>query len=215
MTARKTNPLADLESERGFTLIELLITATVLTLVVGATLAILDTSSQKARNDIDRQDAISEAQSGLYRMTRELRQGTAVRGANLPNTGTDSIEMVVKNVRVLYNCAVVSPINSAYHQCVRYASSDVNVPPTTNGQVVIDRVMNGTGFPAPANIPVFTPNSATTPTGYNVTIEVPSKGERFNAANNSFQSKVTLNDGIYLRNATVPPSGSGAYQGGQ
>ena len=64
MTARKTTPL-DLESERGFTLIELLITATVLTLVVGATLAILDTSSQKARNDIERQNSINEAQAGL------------------------------------------------------------------------------------------------------------------------------------------------------
>src|SRR4051794_18226142 len=108
MTAR-TTLLTLNKSERGFTLIELMITCTVLTLVIGATLAVLDTSQQKARNDIERQDAINEAQTGLYRMTRELRQGSAVSsvvttGPNLPSTASDTMEMIVKNRRVLYNC---------------------------------------------------------------------------------------------------------------
>jgi prepilin-type N-terminal cleavage/methylation domain-containing protein len=211
-------------AETGFTLVELLVTMVVLVVVLGATLFILDATSALGRNNIARQNGIQEAESGLARMTKEVREGTLPAGAsNFPLTVGDSFDVVefVNDVqtRIYYNCDVVSPTNSGYHQCVRYASTTLATQPgpatpNTTAQVVIDRVLNGVSNAAPFNTAVFTPNSATSPTMYQITIQVPQKGDRTNA--NNFAGSVQLNDGIYMRNAPVPtPALNGPYQGGQ
>src|SRR3954451_322128 len=64
--------------ESGFTLVELLVAAGLMLVVVGAALALLDSSNTIAARDQERTHAIREAQVGVQSMTRELRQAFSI-----------------------------------------------------------------------------------------------------------------------------------------
>ena len=181
--------------ERGFTLIELLTVAALLLVVMSATLLVLERTTQVAPRDQERAHSIREAQVGLYSMTRELRQAYAVN----PPAFTASSDMDVKvvsggvNKRVLYSCD--EPLDAqGYRRCTRFEVSPptdfAQPPPSTNGRVVVDRILNN-----PATDPVFT-RSPSTSRQVGVRIRVPSRGERAQG----FNYNVILDDGFFMRN---------------
>jgi hypothetical protein len=178
--------------EGGFALAELLVVMVLSTIVLGAILGLLDAVGQQAPKDQERATAIGETQSGLYRMTRELRQAYKVLDA-----GPKSMYVVIgrstpPDIHVRYDCDVPYPGNTEYRRCVRW-SAPVGQELRTDlpGQVVIDRGLSGVQFtysPGPLN-----------PTYVKIHIEVPEKGERVGGYHQSF----ILDDGFYLRNTDV------------
>jgi prepilin-type N-terminal cleavage/methylation domain-containing protein len=178
--------------ESGFSLVELLITLSLSTVVMVAVLNLLDSTAQQAPKDQERATAIVEAQSGLHRMTRELRQAYKVLDA-----GPKSMYVVIgrstpPDIHVRYDCDIPYPGNTAYRRCVRWqAPVGQELRTDLPGQVVIDRGLSGVQFtysPGPLN-----------PTYVKVHIEVPQKGERLGGYKASF----VLDDGFYLRNTDV------------
>jgi hypothetical protein len=173
--------------------------------VLSAVLGLLDVSSRVGAKDAERILVIGEAQTGLYRMARQLREGTPPAGTSLPATPANQLDLIVKGKRVRYDCSVTSATGAPYRSCLRYSSTNLTSPPTTGGVLVVDRLMNGT-----TGRPVFTPNSATAPTGYAARIEVPSRGERKDGSSSAQGCLepvgttrtpcVVLDDGFYLRN---------------
>jgi len=164
----------------------------VFTFVLSAIFGLLDSAAQQAPKDQERAVAIREAQAGLQRMTRELRQAYKVLDA-----GPKSMYVVIgratpPDIHVRYDCDVPYPGNSAYRRCVRWWAPVGQVLRTDlPGEVVIDRGLSAVSFsysPGPLN-----------PTYVKVHIEVPQKGERAGG----FQSNLVLDDGFYLRNTDV------------
>lgn len=175
-----------LRREDGFTLIELLITASILSVVLLAILALLDVSARIAPQDQERAHAIQESQAGLYRMTRELRQAHAVVGGDadtitvrvLPRTGTAEIT-------VTWDCGTPHPTESSMRRCTRTVGSGT-------AEVVIDRVINGTR-------PVFEYDAPPTTSRYvRASVIVPARGDR--KAENGHRHEIVLADGVYMRN---------------
>ncbi len=165
------------------TLIELLVAATVGLLVAGAALTLLDTMARIAPKDQERAHAIREAQVGLDRMTRELRQAQSVNGATATLMDID-VTIGVVTRRVIYDCA--KP------RCMRREGLPGAEPPG-GGEVVIDRVLNGTrGHPVFA----YSPSGVLPPNHVEVSIAVPAAGDR----KDGHAHRVVLADGLALRN---------------
>jgi prepilin-type N-terminal cleavage/methylation domain-containing protein len=167
--------------ERGFTLLEVVITATILAFIVFAILAISDNTTKHAVQDQERAHVIREAQVGLHRMTRELRQAYTINS----NTATAMNVQVLVNgtgTQVSYDCGVVHPDDSSLRRCVRTVGAD--------SVVVIDRINPGT---------VFTYDTYSPPRYVQSRVSVPAKGERVSG----HPSSVVLDDGFYMRNLDV------------
>ncbi len=64
--------------QSGFSLVEMLLVMTLLALVLGATLGLLDTTARVSPQHQERGQVIREGQTGLERITRELRQASSV-----------------------------------------------------------------------------------------------------------------------------------------
>jgi type II secretory pathway pseudopilin PulG len=185
--------------EVGLSLMELMVAMVVLLLVMGAVLSLFETTTKIAPKDQEAAHAVRDAQVGLERRGRELRQSTAVN-ATTASTMDVNVRIGTQDWHVVYHCDVpapddpANPYDNAYRRCVRLAVTPTTaaLPAIGSGKVVIDRILNGT----PAN-PVFaySPN-ATRPTFVRARIEVPSRGERASGYNR----KVVLDDGFYLRN---------------
>ena len=169
-------------------------TCALLTVVLGAVLNFLTTTQRIAPKDVERNHALGEAQVGLHRMTRELRQGKPPVGAPLPSAPTNSIDVVVGSVRVRYACDVASSL-SGFRRCVRYASSDLTTAPGGAGATVIDRVANGSAADS-----VFYPSASGATTNYfRAKLVVPARGEL--KPRQGYSYSISLNDGFYMRNA--------------
>ena len=175
-----------MREESGWTLIEVLIVAVLLTIVLGGTLNLLDTTAKVAPAEQERAEAVREAQVGLARMTRELRQATKVLPLAPAPGATGSVVQVetpVKGVTqtVKYDCSQPSrSLPSTAKACVRTQLGSTRV------EYTIDRVLNTTVF---------------TRTGNNyfaVRIEVPASGER----KKGLRHRIVLDDGFYMRNIT-------------
>jgi Tfp pilus assembly protein PilV len=168
-------------NESGFTLIETVITAATLSLVVLAILALSDTTAKLAPQDQERAHAIRDAQVGLHRMTRELRQAYTINS----NTSTSMDVMVLVSgtaTQVSYDCAAAHPTDTNLRRCVRTAGGSTSV--------VIDRVLPGT---------VFTYDAYSPPRYVQARIEVPAKGD----LNEGHKHSIVLDDGFYMRNVGV------------
>ena len=92
-----------MREEGGWSLIELMLTCVLLIIVMGGTLSLLDTSAKIAPREQERAQAIRDAQVGLARMTRELRQATQVISATASSV---SVKVPVSGVSqtVTYTC---------------------------------------------------------------------------------------------------------------
>jgi hypothetical protein len=180
--------------EAGYALTELLLVAGLLVIVLGAVLTLGETSQRIAPKETERAMVIREAQVGLHRMTRELRQAFPTEAPDITASRVEaSVPPLVGGVgtRVVYDCNVTSPKNSAYKQCVRYVEGAGGS--LSAGEVIVDRVLNG----APGStIPVFERGTAPATDYVKATVEVAARGER----KTGYSSKVLLEDGFYMRN---------------
>ena len=173
--------------EDGFTLIELMISASILTVVLLAILALLDTSARIAPQDQERAHAIQDSQAGLDRMTRELRQAHEVvsgdadtitvrvlpRGATAPAT-------------ITWDCGAAHPTESSMRRCTRTVGAGT-------AELVIDRVVNG------STRPVFEFDAAPTAARYvRASVIVPARGDR--KEDLGHKHEIVLADGFYMRN---------------
>jgi len=171
------------DDESGFTLIEMLVAAVVGILVTGAALSLVETIAKIAPKDQERAHAIRDAQVGLYRMTRELRQAQSVNGAT-PTLMDIDLTIGVVTKRVVYDCGGT--------RCLR-SEAPVGAEPPSGGEVVVDRLLNDAG-----GDPVFTysPAGALPPDHVAVSISVPASG----GSENGHGHRVVFEDGLALRN---------------
>lgn len=176
--------------EGGFTLIEMLLVLVLGLLVMGAALTVLVHMQRQAAADIDRAHALREAERGLKRMTRELRQAYAVtaRGADEMTVG---VRVAGAPATVRYSCAVPHPREAGLYRCVRFVTQGT----VTSQSLVIDRVLNAA--PAtPAGRRVFQyPNGRPSFVRAQIAVSARGAGRR-----EGFQHRIVLDDGFYMRN---------------
>jgi prepilin-type N-terminal cleavage/methylation domain-containing protein len=190
---RKAAQACSLGSQAGFTLVELLIAVVVLIVVLLSTASVLNLTSRVAVREQARAFAIGNARVGLARMTRELRQAQQVF-----STGDASMDVEVviagQPTRVLYRCDW-QPAGTTYRQCIRAASTDLSQPPDASaGQLVLDRVLNGSSDDPSDPVFTFTPDG-TDPTYVEAKVVVPAKG-----TGSGYSHNLVLDDGFYMRN---------------
>jgi type II secretory pathway pseudopilin PulG len=174
-------------------MVELLMVMLLLGLVLGATLGILTNARGFVGGDIQASHTVEDAQTGLNRMVRELRQATAI---TIYNNGSivaggpgnqivADVTLATGAVRVIYQCDLTS---GTLKVCLRRETA-TSVAPTfvnsTAGQrVVIEHIENTTPFSSPSA------------KYYQVIVQVKSIGQmKSTAAGHS----VTLTDGFYAR----------------
>jgi prepilin-type N-terminal cleavage/methylation domain-containing protein len=178
-----------LRRDDGFTLVELLVTMAAMLVVAGAAMTILVSLQRQAAADVERAHAIREAEQGLHRMTKELREAYVVT----TRTG-DEIQATIRvgtvDTVVRYNCAEPHPTLAGVYQCVRHSTAGG----TSHKDVVVDRILNA-GASTAADDRVFQyPNGR--PSYVRVRISVPAAGQ----ARAGFNHRVVLDDGVYMRN---------------
>ncbi len=201
--------LRHVRHERGLTLVEMLVTMLVMGLVTTAILAVLDTSARIVPKDAERATAIREAQTGLTRMVRELRQAYRIVAwtprsvqmrVNVLRDDSSTGGPDYENLTVDYSCG------GAPASCVRReAPAGGGLP--SSGQVVVARVLNAaTATPAARAVFDFDQSpdrsvgvtaASVRPTYVTIRVEVPASGER---GAGGYQNKVVLEDGLYVRN---------------
>jgi prepilin-type N-terminal cleavage/methylation domain-containing protein len=174
-------------SERGYSLIELMVVAALLVVVLGAILTLAEATQRIAPKETERAHVIREAQVGLDRMTRELRHAYSAPTVPPPTVTGSSVTASVlgrggATRTVRYDCDEAHPTESAYTRCLRQVLSGGT---WSTGEVVIDRVLNGTS--------VFT---ATPPDYVRAAVEVAARGDR----KTGYTHRVILDDGFYMRN---------------
>ena len=175
--------------QAGFTLIEQLVAMVILAIVVGATLTALETMLKAAPADQEWGHQVAETQTGLYRMTRELRQGTNVTLVTAYVMSADVVEGG-KTLHVLYQCDVSS-------SCTRKSTTAPSAAPArgcnaekTDCPIVIPYLQSFT-----LGTPIFTSPSSKY---FKVAVIVRSAGK---VLSNKHTHNVTLIDGFYARNS--------------
>lgn len=171
---------------------EVLLALVIFTVVMGAILSLLETTAAQAPKDEERALALREAQAGLHRMTRELRQSYKVLDADAKSMYVLIARTEPPDKHVKYDCDIPHPTNTSYRRCVRWeALVGQELPLSQPGETVIDRGLSEVLF-------TYSPD-ALNPTYVKVHIEVPQAGERSDGYGMSFD----LQDGFYLRNTDV------------
>jgi prepilin-type N-terminal cleavage/methylation domain-containing protein len=181
--------IQNLRREDGFTLVELLVAMATMLIVAGGAMTVLVSLQRNAAADVERAHAIREAEQGLLRMTKDLREAYAVT-----NRGADEITVQARiqgtNYTIRYNCAEPHPTLANVYECIRYATAGG----TTRSTVVVERLINAAAS-TPAAERVFQyPNGR--PSYVRVRIAVPASGNR----TQGYAHRVVLDDGIYMRN---------------
>jgi prepilin-type N-terminal cleavage/methylation domain-containing protein len=184
----------------GFTLVELLVVTSLLVVVLGLLMQPIITAPQVATRDVNRAWAIRDAQTGLYRMTREVRQATVVNSAT-SNTVDFKVTTDGSTQRVIYKCDSAVD-GETYRKCIRASVScptTCSPPSTTNGALVINRVLNNTAADPADPVFSYTP-STSAPTYISVKVVVPSNAGYSGGYRTGYTYNVTLDGGAYLRN---------------
>jgi prepilin-type N-terminal cleavage/methylation domain-containing protein len=144
--------------QAGFTLIEVLIVALLLGAVMVPIMNGLVFEGNQTPVDTSYAQAIGQETAGLQQMVQEIRQAYAIESTNGdPSSGQgsyiDFLTMIYSAssgtdlpYEVRYDCGQVSPTNSSYHACLRYAcqGSAYDKPctlPSTSTNAVVDRVL--------------------------------------------------------------------------
>jgi prepilin-type N-terminal cleavage/methylation domain-containing protein len=173
-----------LRSHAGFTLIEQVISLGVFAIVMGITLTALEGMLKAAPADQEWAQTVSDTQAGIYRMTRELRQGLNV---TLVTGYVVSADVAISGAtnHVLYQCDLSS-------SCTRKATVAPTAAPArgAGGATVIRNLQNYS-----VGTPVFehTPPSRF----WKVTVIVRSAG----ALTTQHTHNVSLTDGFFARNS--------------
>jgi Tfp pilus assembly protein PilX len=163
-----------------------MVVASLLVIVLSAILALGETTQRIAPKETERAHVIREAQVGLHRMTRELRHAYQTPTVSAPTVSGSTMEASVRGLNgatrtVRYDCDEAHP-DPAYTRCVRQVFSS---GAWSAGEVVIDRVLNGTA------VFVVTP-----PDYVSATVEVAARGD----LKDGYDHRVVLADGFYMRN---------------
>jgi hypothetical protein len=159
-----------------------MVVASLLVVVLGAILALGETTQRIAPKESERAHVIREAQVGLHRMTRELRhayEAPTVSGSTM-QANVRALGGATRTVR--YDCDEAHPTDEAYTRCLRQVFTGATWSP---GEVVVDRVLNGTT--------VF---SLTPPDYVGATVEVAARG----GLKDGHDHRIILQDGFYMRN---------------
>jgi prepilin-type N-terminal cleavage/methylation domain-containing protein len=120
--------------EGGFTLTELLVTILLLGLVMGAVIAMLTTAYKIVPGDIEWTHRIAATQNAMGKMTRDLRQATAITIKDSAGTAViapaNSGPQIAADVvlggsirHILYECTT---------QCTRWMTTAPTAAPTTS-----------------------------------------------------------------------------------
>lgn len=191
MSARPCSPLrrrirADAS---GYTLTEFIIVVAMLVVVLGGTLSVLDTAADIAPKEQERAHAVREAQVGLHRMTRELRQATQVVSPAVSPDKSAIMRIWVPvagvSTEVTYSCNVGSQDlpDGKHWRCVRSWTQGGQAQSVT----VIERLTDPNIF------------SRTSEAFVKVRVEVPASGERKRGLDHT----IVLDDGFFMRNLSV------------
>jgi hypothetical protein len=185
--------------EAGYALTELLVVATLLVVVLGAILALGETTQKMTPRDTERAHAIREAQVGLHAMTKQMRQAYDLSTPTHSAPTEYTLDVTLRDGRRFsFECDQPHPTVTAYNRCVRFP---VVGGVKGTGTVLIDRVLNGPAAGVSNPTPVFTyeTNAAGTTTYVHVSIEVPAKGD----LRSGHEHEIVLYDGVYMRNLDV------------
>ncbi len=174
---------ARLRAQSGFTLVEQLVAMLLLAIVTGFTLSVLESMMRAAPADQEWTHTVANTQVGVYRMTRDLRQGLNV---TLVTGYVASADVVVKGAtqHVLYQCDLGS-------SCTRKSTTAPTAAPErgAGGAPVIANLQNFS-----LGTPVFTSPSSKY---FKVVVIVRSAGSLKTAHTHT----VTLTDGFFARNS--------------
>jgi prepilin-type N-terminal cleavage/methylation domain-containing protein len=152
--------------QAGFTIIEVLVVVLLLGVVMVPLMNAMVFEGKQTPIDTSYAQAIGAQSAGLQRMVQEVRQAYAIESTNGdPGTGQGSyidFLIMVYNAssgtdqpwEVKYDCGQVSPSNSSYNACVRFACQATAYDtrctlPSTSRNAVVDRIL-------PSSPPVFT-----------------------------------------------------------
>jgi len=105
--------------EAGFTLVEVLAATAILTVVMLATLQVLDVTVRGAARDNARVDALRESRVGLDRMVRELRHAPAIGSASSGERLVATVRRRGVTTDVTLDCGASSVTTPGARRCVR------------------------------------------------------------------------------------------------
>jgi prepilin-type N-terminal cleavage/methylation domain-containing protein len=173
------------DGEAGFSLIELLMVLLLLTLVMGASLSLLEKTWRQTPRDLEWNYAMQDTRTAMYRMTRELRQATNLSLISGYRVSGDVV-LNGQTQHVLWQCDIGIT-------CTRSATVAPAAAPAqgAGGVVMIRNVQNTTLSP---QVPVF---SQPATTFLQVVVKVRAAGA-VNAG--SASHTVTFTDGFDGRN---------------
>jgi hypothetical protein len=195
---RDRRPTAPDRGEAGYALTELLLVSSLLVVVLGAILALGETTQRITPRDTERAHVIREAQVGLHAMTRQLRQAADMTAPPHEAATASTLDVTLRDgTRYSFECDEPHPTQAGYNRCVRFPVSAAGVKQTNQGMVLIDRVLNGPAGTGATN-PIFQyeTNIAGIVTYVHVAIHVPAKGD----LPEGHDHDVVLEDGVYMRN---------------
>jgi hypothetical protein len=164
---------------------DVLVTASLLSVILTAILALGDGTWRVASRDQERAHVIRDAQVGLHRMTGELRHAYNVVSWSSTSMQADVLT-ASGNVRVTYDCADPHPIEQGATRCVRTAGGTTDV--------IVPKVTAATFTYEPNPVP---PGSQ--PRYARVKLEVPAAGD----VQDGHAHTIVLDDGLYMRNRDV------------
>jgi prepilin-type N-terminal cleavage/methylation domain-containing protein len=176
--------------ERGMTLVEMLLATVLMLIISAAVLTTLTSIQRQAAADIERSHAIQDAEGGLMRMTRELREAYSVS----VRSGDEMRVMMRRSgadVDVRYSCSQPHPTRAGLYQCVRFATEGG----IARREVLVDRVINAAPTTAAGDRVFQYPNGR--PSYVRAQVKVPAAGEK---EQTGFGYTVVLDDGFYMRN---------------
>jgi Tfp pilus assembly protein PilV len=213
-------------AEAGVTLIELLVASGMLLLVLTGILSVLTRSLRTENAGRQFAHEIQDAQTGLARMAREIRQADSIVLAS-----ATTIRFVLPGATayvVQYECDVPQT-GTTFTQCMRTKAvlganvdpNSVSMPAATTGAPTVLRVTNGAitsgadpnavfhyQAPGQAGIdstgqPVDANGAPIPPTYVEARVSVPSAGKNAGTPLAEMSHTTVLSSGAYLRNADI------------
>ncbi len=171
------------------TLVELLIASSAGIVVLGATLALLESGQRIQQRDAEWATTMQQDRAGLGRMVREIRQASKVEEAKA-NAIVFRATIGGKAWRIEYECSSKQS-GTTYTQCVRLATEGETLPAT--GPTIATDLLDG------SEVFSYSP-STSSPTMATVKLELPAKGTLKQARSSGYQHKVVLEDAAFMRN---------------
>lgn len=172
------------------TLVELLVASSAAIVVLGATLALLESGQRMQARDAEWATTMQQDRAGLARMVREIRQASKVEEAK-----TNAIIFLAtiggKAWKIEYECSSQQS-GTEYTQCMRLAAEEGKSLPTTGPAIATDLLDGSEVFS-------YSPSSGA-PTMATVKLELPAKGTLKQAGSSGYQHKVVLEDAAFMRN---------------